>query len=123
MPNIERLTKLKEVLLDVETHNAFNMNMYISTDYSESGLESVKNHACGTFACIGGWAVLTFMTPQEFCKAPGGVKENAIKLLELTDTQADWLFHGKFYKGAQIADIVAADACAAIDELIAGKVK
>lgn len=86
--NVELLLRVKAKIL--EEPRQFNMRNYFFTDAS-----NVPN--CHTAACIGGWGIALSRneTPNqaEFSTRPHWARQLAIKAFDLTDKEADKLFH------------------------------
>jgi hypothetical protein len=102
MPNNERLTRLRDAVLDAPDN--FNMKSWADATGADAPLQitpaMVVGKTPGVTACLGGWASALFF-PESNTVYVG--KETAGKALGLTKSEADQLFYpcGIFEKCGQ----------------------
>lgn len=111
----------------------FNMDAFVSLTYEDRR----EKHACGTTACIGGFAKMLFCLdakmvtlgaqPKQLVRAINSgdvyfsVGEEAEEFLELTPAQAEELFFANNYRvatGNQLQEITAKHAVATLRNLL-----
>lgn len=93
--NIPRMTELRDFLLTVPAEKLNMARWFIQNGWDHDEVEDVASpedilHTCGTSACIAGWTVSLFKTPDN--DGYGEIPHLAQELLGLTDNEARILF-------------------------------
>lgn len=115
--NRERLLSLADAIEQRFLPLGFDMSSYCN-DY----VLTVKDvptlpTACGTTACVAGWAVALFGDPGFKIAGGSEIWDVARELLGLSPSQADWLFLGVFAYPKELNRISDAEAVAACRQL------
>ena len=99
----ERLRELAEFIHLKVTDEQFSMSDFVGYDqmpgtedldnYSWPDLfQELKNHRCGTWGCIGGWAAVCFNVP-EAVRTNGADTNKLCEVLGLTHAEGEQLFY------------------------------
>ncbi len=124
--NVERLKQVRDLLVE-KGEQQFGYYSYfdkcvIVESIAEIGQRVNQLHTCGTTACIAGWTCS--LIPEQQLRYYTSLPlpyANAMRWLDLTDKQADYLFLGHTYKDEPILHLASSkleDALRRIDFLI-----